>query len=123
MSKEKIITRDFGQKMSRLMDILDYKARQGVKVYILIYYEVSIAVTLNSEHTKSMFEKLNNKNIFFTRHPSGADTLLWSHHEKLVIIDNLLGYVGGLEFAGEDMTILPILYTNHQILKEFMIFL
>ena len=70
MSKEKIITRDFGQKMSRLMDILDYKAKQGVKVYILIYYEVSIAVTLNSEHTKSMFEKLNNKNIFFTRHPS-----------------------------------------------------
>ena len=34
------------------MDILDFKAKQGVKVYIMIYYEVSIAVTLNSEHTK-----------------------------------------------------------------------
>ena len=46
-----------------------------------------------------MFEKLNNKNIFFTRHPSGAGTLLWSHHEKLVIIDNLIGYVGGLDLC------------------------
>ena len=46
-----------------------------------------------------MFEKLNNKNIFFTRHPSGDGTLLWSHHEKLVIIDNLIGYVGGLDLC------------------------
>ena len=52
MSKKKLITQDFGQKMTRLMDILDFKAKQGVKVYIMIYYEVSIAVTLNSEHTK-----------------------------------------------------------------------
>jgi len=52
MSKEKIITRDSGEKMSRLKDILDYKARQGVKAYILIYYEVSIAVTLNSDVRK-----------------------------------------------------------------------
>ena len=98
MAEKKILTKNLGTKMSRLMDILDYKARQGVKVYILIYYEVSIAVTLNSEHTMSVFEKLNN-NIKFTRHPSGAGTLLWSHHEKLVIIDNLIGYVGGLDLC------------------------
>ena len=64
MAKRNIITQDFGDKMTRLMDILDYKGKQGVKIYIMIYYEVSIAVTLNSEHTKSMFEKLNNK-IYF----------------------------------------------------------
>ena len=27
-----------GQKMARLMDILDFKAKQGVKIYIMIYY-------------------------------------------------------------------------------------
>ena len=98
MAKKEIISKDLGKNMSRLMDILDYKAKKGVKVYILIYYEVSIAVSLNSEHTKSTFEKLN-KNIKFTRHPTGAGTLLWSHHEKLVIIDNLIGYVGGLDLC------------------------
>ena len=55
MAKRNIITQDFGDRMTRLMDILDYKGKQGVKIYIMIYYEVSIAVTLNSEHTKSMF--------------------------------------------------------------------
>ena len=43
MAKNKVISRDLGKNMTRLIDILDYKARQGVKIYILIYYEVSLA--------------------------------------------------------------------------------
>ena len=70
MKEKKIISKDLGDKMSRLMDILDYKARQGVKIYILIYYEVSIAVTLNSSHTLNMFKSLS-PNIKVTRSPSG----------------------------------------------------
>ena len=98
MKEKKIISKDLGDKMSRLMDILDYKARQGVKIYILIYYEVSIAVTLNSSHTLNMFKSLS-PNIKVTRSPSGEGTLLWSHHEKLVVIDNIIGYVGGLDLC------------------------
>ena len=98
MLEKKIVSKHLGNKMSRLMDILDYKARQGVKIYILIYDEVSIAVTLNSTHTIDMFKAIN-PNIKVSRHPPGAGTLLWSHHEKLVIIDHLIGYVGGLDLC------------------------
>jgi phospholipase D1/2 len=98
MAEKKLISKNFGMNMSRLMDILDYKARQGVQVYILVYYEMSLALTLNSAHTEEAFKKIN-KNIKVTRHPSGAGTLLWSHHEKLVIIDQMIGYVGGLDLC------------------------
>ena len=83
---------------SRLMDILEEKAKKGVKVYILLYYECSLALTLNSKHTQDTLEKLH-KNIVVTRHPSDKLDLLWSHHEKLVIIDQAIGYVGGLDLC------------------------
>ena len=98
MNKEGKLTKDLGNKMTRLMDVLNYKAKEGVKIYILVYYECSLALTLNSKHTEDVFKELNS-NIKVTRHPSDAFTLLWSHHEKLVIIDQMIGYVGGLDLC------------------------
>ena len=98
MVKNEIITYDQIENMTRLMDVLNYKAKQGVKIYILIYKEFSIALNLNSEHTENILSKLN-KNIKVTRYPSYKDTILWSDHEKLVIIDNIIGYVGGLDLC------------------------
>ena len=86
------------QNMTRLMDILRYKAKQGVKIYILIYKEFSIALTLNSAHTEDILNKLH-KNIKVTRYPSFWKTWLWSNHEKLVIIDQVIGYIGGLDLC------------------------
>ena len=99
MAEKKLITKNFGKNMTRLMDVLDYKCRQGVKVYVLIYYEVKLAVTLNSKHSEEALKAIN-KNINVTRHPARDDlTLLWSHHEKLVIIDQMIAYVGGLDLC------------------------
>ena len=84
--------------MSRLMDVLEFKAKEGVKIYILLYYECSIAIKLNSKYTQDTLEKLH-KNIMVTRHPTTKLDLLWSHHEKLVIIDQIIGYVGGLDLC------------------------
>ena len=84
--------------LTRLMDILEYKAKKGVKIYILLYYECSLAIKLNSKHTQDTLEKLH-KNIVVTRHPANKFDLLWSHHEKLVIIDQAIGYVGGLDLC------------------------
>ena len=86
------------ENLSRLMDILEYKAKKGVKIYILIYYECSLALTLDSKYTQDTLEKLH-KNIEVIRHPSDKLDLLWSHHEKLVIIDQQIGYVGGLDLC------------------------
>ena len=86
------------EQLSRLMDVLQYKANKGVKIYILLYYECSLALTLDSKHTEDTLEKLH-KNIEVARHPSDKLDLLWSHHEKLVIIDQQIGYVGGLDLC------------------------
>ena len=100
MVNNKIITYDQIENMTRLMDVLNYKAKQGVKIYILIYKEFSVALSINSAHTENIFTKLN-ENIKVTRYPSFTETLtlLWSDHEKLVIIDNVIGYVGGLDLC------------------------
>ena len=98
MVKNNIIINEQMENMTRLMDVLNYKAKQGVQIYILIYKEFSIALSLNSEYTENIFNKLD-KNIKVTRYPSFKDTILWSDHEKLVIIDNIIGYVGGLDLC------------------------
>ena len=83
---------------TRLKDILYQLAIKGVKIYILVYQECSYALTLDSQHTQNSLEKLH-PNIIVTRHPSGISDLLWSHHEKLVIIDQIIAYVGGLDLC------------------------
>ena len=83
---------------SRLMDILYQCANRGVKVYVLVYAECSLALTLNSAHSQHALEALH-PNIEVERHPLNCTDLLWSHHEKLVIIDQIIGYVGGLDLC------------------------
>ena len=83
---------------SRLMDILYQCAVRGVKVHILVYAECSLALTLNSYHTERSLTSLH-PNIHVQRHPLNSLDLLWSHHEKLVIIDQIIGYVGGLDLC------------------------
>ena len=94
---QKKATKDY-PPYSRLMDILFQCANRGVKVYILVYAECSLALTLNSDHTQKALEPLH-PNIKVERHPLGCTDLLWSHHEKLVIIDQIIGYVGGLDLC------------------------
>ena len=82
---------------SRLMDILYQCANRGVKVYVLVYAECSLALTLNSAHSAHALNV--HENIQIERHPLNCTDLLWSHHEKLVIIDQIIGYVGGLDLC------------------------
>ena len=83
---------------SRLMDILYECANRGVKVYILLYAEMSLILTLNSSHTQASLTSLH-PNIRVIRHPLNSLDLLWTHHEKLVIIDQIIGYVGGIDLC------------------------
>ena len=84
--------------VSRLMDILYLLAEKGVKINILIYCEVKLALAINSFHAKTVLNKLH-ENIKVTRHPKGTSSILWSHHEKLVIIDQKIAFVGGLDLC------------------------
>jgi phosphatidylserine/phosphatidylglycerophosphate/cardiolipin synthase-like enzyme len=58
---------------------------------------------LGNESLKSKIslESLNSHNIYVIRHPNkligGSTALLWSHHEKIVVIDRKVGFVGGID--------------------------
>ena len=84
--------------ISRLMDVLYYLAKKGVKIYILLYKEFEIALAINSTHAKTTLQNLH-QNIKVTRHPKKSLDILWSHHEKLVIIDQRIAFVGGLDLC------------------------
>ena len=84
----------------RLDKILERKAIQGVRVFILVYKEVELGISINSLFTKQWLMK-THPNIRVLRHPDPArgGPLLWSHHEKLVIIDQSYAFVGGIDLC------------------------
>ena len=86
------------ENASRLMDIFYLLAKKGVKIYILLFCEPSVALAINSLYTKRTLQCLH-PNIQITRHPKGTKSILWSHHEKLVIIDQRIAFVGGVDLC------------------------
>ncbi|GAU94669.1 hypothetical protein RvY_06398-2 [Ramazzottius varieornatus] len=84
----------------RLDRILQRRAEAGVKIYVLLYREVSLALTINSYHSKAILTS-RHPNIKVQRHPEhiGANVWLWSHHEKTVIIDQKIGFLGGIDLC------------------------
>uniref|UniRef100_A0AAR2LKL2 Phospholipase n=1 Tax=Pygocentrus nattereri TaxID=42514 RepID=A0AAR2LKL2_PYGNA len=83
----------------RLDQILKRKA-QGVKVCILLYKEVELALGINSDYSKRALMNLH-PNIKVMRHPDHVASVvfLWAHHEKMVVIDQTVAFVGGLDLA------------------------
>ncbi|OVA02602.1 Phospholipase D/Transphosphatidylase [Macleaya cordata] len=85
---------------SRLDALLEAKAKQGVKIYILLYKEVAIALKINSAYSKQKLLNIH-ENVRVLRYPDHISTgiYLWSHHEKLVIVDYKIGFIGGLDLC------------------------
>lgn len=85
---------------SRLDALLEEKAKEGIQVYILLYKEVSIALKINSMYSKKRLLKIH-ENVKVLRHPDHVSTgvYLWSHHEKLVIVDYRISFIGGLDLC------------------------
>lgn len=90
-----------GQQVNKtqLRQLLMKKAEAGVKIYVLIYREVKLALTLNSAYTKRTL--MVHPNIRVLRDPIFQIQSLgfWSHHEKIVCIDQSLAFVGGLDLC------------------------
>jgi len=96
----------------RLDQVLKRRAEAGVKIYVMVYREVEAALTCNSEHTKHALQALCPKgspgygNIKIMRHPdhnvfeNAADmTFYWAHHEKFIVIDYEMAFIGGLDLC------------------------
>ncbi|KAL2002201.1 hypothetical protein VTN02DRAFT_424 [Thermoascus thermophilus] len=96
----------------RIDQVLKSRAEAGVKIYVVVYKEVTQALTCNSAHTKHVLNGLISKgkpghgNIQVLRHPdhnifenAGDMTFYWAHHEKLIVIDYAIAFVGGLDLC------------------------
>jgi phospholipase D1/2 len=96
----------------RLDYILKRAAERGVRIYVIVYKEVKQALTCNSAHTKQALEALcpegspGHGNIVIMRHPdhnffenAGDMTFYWAHHEKFIVIDYDLAFIGGLDLC------------------------
>uniref|UniRef100_A0A1I8I6I0 Phospholipase n=1 Tax=Macrostomum lignano TaxID=282301 RepID=A0A1I8I6I0_9PLAT len=85
----------------QLMNVLQRRADAGVKICILIYKEVKYTLKIDSWYTKLVLRERNKRNIFVLRHPDHLSTweFLWGHHEKLVVVDQKLAFVGGLDLC------------------------
>ncbi|XP_054242339.1 phospholipase D1 isoform X6 [Indicator indicator] len=84
----------------RLDCILKRKAQQGVRIFVMLYKEVELALGINSEYSKRTLMRLH-PNIKVMRHPDhvSSSVYLWAHHEKLVIVDQSVAFVGGIDLA------------------------
>ncbi|ORZ14030.1 hypothetical protein BCR42DRAFT_417891 [Absidia repens] len=84
----------------RLDALLKRKAEQGVKIFVVVYKEVKQAMTLDSRYTKDALQG-QHPNIVVLRHPNHevGGTFFWSHHEKFVVIDNQIAFLGGIDLC------------------------
>eukprot|EP01080_Neovahlkampfia_damariscottae_P003168 gene3168-5484_t len=92
-----------------LIELLHKKAKEGVKVYLLIWPDEKNYMGTDNELSKEALEKLKNENIFFdfqTNHNESFYGKTSSHHQKMVLCDTTLnnthkyvGFLGGIDLA------------------------
>lgn len=84
----------------RLDRLLQKKAREGVKIFVIIYRNVEAAIPIDSEYTK--FSLLNlHPNIFVQRSPNQfkKNQFFFAHHEKICVVDHDVAFVGGIDLC------------------------
>ena len=84
----------------RIDRLLQRKAREGVKVFVIIYRNINSAVPIDSEYSKFSLLDLH-PNVFVQRSPNQIrqGTFFWAHHEKICIVDHMIAFVGGIDLC------------------------
>ncbi|KAK2625021.1 hypothetical protein QTJ16_005390 [Diplocarpon rosae] len=84
----------------RLDRLIQRKAREGVKVFIIIYRNVEAAIPIDSEFTKFSMLDLH-ENVFVQRSPNQfkKNQFFFAHHEKICIVDHSVAFVGGIDLC------------------------
>lgn len=74
---------------------------EGVKIFILIYKEIEVALGINSYYSKQKLVEQCPDNIKVLRHPdhARAGVILWAHHEKIVVVDQSVAFLGGIDLC------------------------
>lgn len=89
-----------GNQEWRIDRLLKRKAEQGVKIFIIIYRNIGEFVVIDSSWTKHSLMDLH-ENIRVLRSPNQflQNTFFWAHHEKLLIIDHTISFLGGIDLC------------------------
>ncbi|CAF3899169.1 unnamed protein product [Rotaria sp. Silwood1] len=86
LSPEVMLIRPTDDETFRLDNILGRIADAGVRVYVMLFKEMSFVLALNSLYTKeTLVSKSKKGSIKVIRHPrynTKDGLLLWSYHEK-----------------------------------------
>ena len=84
----------------RLDRLLKEKAEEGVKIFVIVYRNIESAIPIDSDHTKAHLLDLH-PNICVQRSPNQfrQNQFFWAHHEKLVVVDNAMAFVGGVDLC------------------------
>lgn len=84
----------------RLDRLLQQKASEGVKIFVIVYRNVEAAVPIDSEHTKRSLLNLH-PNIFVQRSPNQykKNQYFFAHHEKVCVVDHYIAFCGGVDLC------------------------
>jgi phospholipase D1/2 len=88
----------------RLFDIIYAAAQRGIKIYVMPWDDTEPIQTYD-DATKYVLQainkKLGTKNVFVQLAASMADDTqkFFSHHQKCVVIDRKIAYIGGIDLA------------------------
>jgi hypothetical protein len=77
-----------------LKQVLKDRADAGVNIYCQMWREPPMSLPLSSAYQKQVLKALG-PTVHVLRHGS----LFWTHHEKLVIVDRKLAFIGGIDVA------------------------
>ncbi|CCG23217.1 Pld1 phospholipase D1 [Candida orthopsilosis Co 90-125] len=90
-----------GNQQYRIDRLLQRKAREGVKIFVIVYRNVGTTVATDSLYTKHSLLWLNEENIHVIRSPNQLlqNTFFWAHHEKLCIVDSTYAFLGGIDLC------------------------
>lgn len=91
---------------NEIADILIEKARQGLMVKVM--YDHVGSFSASSRFFRRMREGGVDAHPFFkVTFPQLANRINWRNHRKIVVIDNRIGYIGGMNIADRYETGLP----------------
>lgn len=84
----------------RLDRLLQRKAQEGVKVFVIMYRNINTAIPIDSEYSKFSLLDLH-PNIFVQRSPNQIrqNTFFWAHHEKICVVDHTIAFCGGVDLC------------------------
>lgn len=82
----------------QIAEVLAEKARQGLSVKV-IYDHVGSFSASNSFFKKMKDAGVDTHPFFRVTFPQLANRINWRNHRKVVIIDNEIGYIGGMNIA------------------------